>query len=116
MNLCLRSVYRGSLAVWVMALLIPWVSSTQRLNAGDWPQFLGPERNGVATGETLAETYPKEGPPKLWQKKIGQGFSSPIVCSNRVIIANRVGDEEWVECLDALSGKSIWISKSPTAY
>jgi outer membrane protein assembly factor BamB len=82
----------------------------------DWPQFLGPNRNGAAEGESIAGTFPKEGPAKLWQKKVGQGFSSPIVVSNRLVICDRVGGEELVECLDGATGKPIWSLKSPTTY
>src|SRR5580765_3091098 len=47
--------------------------------ASDWPQFLGPTRNGVYAGTDLAESWPKEGPPVVWRKKVGQGFSGPAV-------------------------------------
>ncbi len=46
-------------------------------HAEDWPQFLGPNRNGAAVGDLIAKTFPKEGPAKVWQKKVGQGFQQP---------------------------------------
>src|SRR5207247_10563223 len=49
------------------------------LRAGDWPQFLGPTRNGVAAETNLSVSWPKEGPPIVWQQKVGQGFSGPAV-------------------------------------
>ena len=50
-----------------------------RFWAADWPQFLGPTRNGVYAGTDLAKTWPTEGPPVVWQKKVGAGFSGPAV-------------------------------------
>ena len=37
------------------------------LQAADWPQFLGPARNGVYVGTNLADSWPKEGPPVVWR-------------------------------------------------
>lgn len=116
MNVRSQSVYRGSLAARLMALLIPFVSLFNRVDGHDWPQFLGPDRNGASEGESITKSFPKEGPIKLWQKKVGQGFSSPIVVSNRVIICDRVDSDELVECLESLTGKAIWTLKSPTTY
>jgi outer membrane protein assembly factor BamB len=82
----------------------------------DWPQFLGPTRNGVYLGSELAATWPKEGPPQLWQKNVGQGFSGPVVASGKLILFHRLDDKETVECLDAKTGKANWSFDYPTAY
>ena len=60
------------------------------LRAEDWPQFLGPHRNGAITETNLASTWPKEGPPVLWQRKAGEGFSGPVVSGNRLIFFHRI--------------------------
>lgn len=86
------------------------------LLASDWPQFLGPTRNGVYPGNDLAESWPKDGPPVLWQRSIGQGFSGPAVADHKLALFHRVGDKETVECLDAKNGKSLWKFDYPTAY
>lgn len=57
-----------------------------------WPQWRGPERNGVAArSPALATSWPKEGPPCLW--KIDEipsggegGYGSPVVAGNRVYL------------------------------
>ena len=87
-----------------------------QLRATDWPQFLGPTRNGVYPGNDLAETWPAEGPPVVWRKSIGQGFSSPVVAHQKLILFHRVNDRETVECLDAKTGKQLWLFDYPTAY
>jgi outer membrane protein assembly factor BamB len=86
------------------------------LAAADWPQFLGPTRNGVYAGPPLAETWPAGGPRVVWRKKVGQGFSGPVVVGNRVILFQRVGAEEVVEALDTGTGASQWRYAYPTAY
>jgi outer membrane protein assembly factor BamB len=84
--------------------------------ATDWPQFLGPNRNGVYTGSDLSAAWPKDGPPVLWQRKIGAGFSGPAVASGKLILFHRLDDKETVECLDAITGKPFWTFDYPTAY
>ncbi|MFT5492116.1 MAG: outer membrane protein assembly factor BamB [Limisphaerales bacterium] len=85
-------------------------------NAADWPQFLGPERNGKTTGEGLAVAWPKEGPPVVWQKKAGQGFAGPVVKGGHVILFHRLGDMEVIERLNAADGKQEWTYDYPSVY
>ena len=85
-------------------------------HAHDWPQLLGPARNGVYSGTNLLSTWPKEGPRVLWRKDVGQGFSGPVSASNRVVLFHRIEDKERVECFDAHSGKQLWAFDYPTAY
>ena len=72
--------------------------------AGDWPQILGPHRNGEASDEKLSNTWPKDGPKLLWRYSIGSGFAGPAVVGNRVVVFHRVADQERVEALDASTG------------
>jgi outer membrane protein assembly factor BamB len=83
--------------------------------AVDWPQFLGPSRNGTYDGP-LANSWPAAGPRVVWRKPVGQGFSGPAVVQNRVILFHRVGDREVVESLDARTGNSQWQYGYPTTY
>ena len=45
------------------------------VSGADWPQFLGPNRNGTTTETNLVPGWPREGPPVVWQRKVGEGFS-----------------------------------------
>jgi outer membrane protein assembly factor BamB len=86
------------------------------LAAGDWPQFLGPARNGVSAETDLAAAWPKQGPPLVWEREVGEGYSGPAVAGDRLVLFHRVGDEEVIECLDAATGKRKWQYAYPTSY
>jgi outer membrane protein assembly factor BamB len=83
--------------------------------AGDWPQLLGPSRNGV-TDEKVTTQFPANGPTIVWQRDVGAGFSGPVVAKERVYLFHRVKDQETLECMDAATGKSVWSQGYPTAY
>src|SRR5262245_56565155 len=65
------------------------LSVTLSCFAHDWPQILGPQRNGTYDGLDLAESWPKEGPPIVWQKELGHGFSGPVVAAGKVLVFHR---------------------------
>src|SRR2546423_15319768 len=60
--------------------------------AEDWPQFLGPRRNGTYSGTNIAKAWPQAGPPIRWQHKIGAGFSGPVVQQARLVLFHRIDD------------------------
>ena len=84
--------------------------------AGDWPQILGPSRNGQASGETLDPVKFKKSPVVNWTYKLGAGFAGPAVVGDRVIIFHRLGDQQRVECLSAATGKPQWQANFPASY
>ena len=84
------------------------VSVLTTLLANDWPQFLGPDRNGVSKETGLLEKFPESGPKLVWQKQIGTGYSAPSVRDGKLVLFHRVGDEEIVECMEAGSAKTLW--------
>jgi outer membrane protein assembly factor BamB len=101
---------------WRVLLSFGVAVTLTRASASDWPQFLGPTRNGAYSGPTLAASWPKDGPPVAWQRKVGQGFSGPAVASDKLVLFHRIDDKETVECLDARTGKALWSFDYPTAY
>ncbi len=84
--------------------------------AGDWPQFLGPTRDGVYAATDLADAWPAEGPPVVWRKNVGAGFSGVSVANHLLVLFHRLGEKEVVECLDARTGTPRWSYGYPTAY
>ena len=99
---------------WAVAAALAATVVTQAAN--DWPQYLGPSRNGIYAGPALADTWGANGPKVVWRKQVGQGFAGPAVVGNRVILFHRVGNEEVVESLDAATGNSTWRYAYPTRY
>lgn len=83
---------------------------------GDWPQILGPNRDGKADGELLAESWPAGGPKVLWKYRLGGGYGGAAVAGERVVVFHRAGANERVECLDAATGKSRWQADFPAHY
>jgi outer membrane protein assembly factor BamB len=79
--------------------------------AADWPQWLGPKRDGN-TPEKVSPWKEKEAPPVLWRTAVGNGYSSPVVADGRVFLHARSRDrdkeEEEVVALDAATGKLLW--------
>jgi outer membrane protein assembly factor BamB len=84
--------------------------------AQDWPQILGPHRNGHAEGEQLSESWPRSGPKVLWRYALGSGYAGAAVVGDRVVVFHRVGSNERVECLAAATGKSQWKADFPASY
>jgi outer membrane protein assembly factor BamB len=89
---------------------------TAPLLAVDWPQFLGPDRNGIYSGPELNEKWPSSGPRVVWRKQIGAGLAGPVVAQNRLILFHRLDDREVVESFDARTGTAQWRHAYPTTY
>ncbi len=85
-------------------------------HSADWPQFLGPDANGTSTETGLLPSWPTNGPPMVWDKKIGAGYGAPSVRGNRLVLHHRIADEEIVECFEAATGKSLWHYGYPSHY
>jgi outer membrane protein assembly factor BamB len=108
-------VPRAGLLIGLMSLLaLP--AAQQDARAGDWPQILGPARDGRATGETLLAQWPAGGPRQVWTYKVGSGFGGPAVAGNRVVVFHRIGENERVEALDVETGRSLWKADFPALY
>ena len=87
------------------------ISST--LHADDWPQWRGPERNGISKETGLLKEWPKEGPKLLWQRKdLGSGYSTPAIVGERLYTMSNQGMEnESVQAISAKDGKELWAAR-----
>lgn len=103
--------------LFAVALGISFTRVYGKEDAGeDWPQFLGPRRNGTSAETGLLEKFSSNGPLIVWSKKIGIGYSAPSVRGNQLVVHHRAGDQEIVECLEADTGKSVWRYGYATLY
>ena len=79
------------------------------INAQDWPQYLGPDRNSTSPQKGILRTWPQQGPEVLWTVNVGIGYGGPVIKDGKVYILDRddkVGDE--MRCFDLSSGKELW--------
>jgi outer membrane protein assembly factor BamB len=96
--------------------VLVWQVPQQGLG-GDWPQILGPSRNGTASqDETLADSWPEDGPPLVWEAQVGRGFAGAAISGGQVVLFYRTGDQEVVETRDAVRGTVTWSKQYPTEF
>ncbi len=78
--------------------------------AADWPQFRGPNRDGISTETGLLRAWPTEGPKVLWKTKVCQGYAGAAVKAGRVYVNDYDPEtkEHWVRCISLADGKDIW--------
>jgi outer membrane protein assembly factor BamB len=105
------------LAVAFILTLLPAIAAS----ADDWPQWRGPDRDGV-WHETagVMQVFPAGGLKVVWRARVGSGWSSPIVARGRVYvtdvqIVDRVASER-VLCFDQASGKPLWTHRYAAGY
>lgn len=82
----------------------------------DWPQFRGPNRDGVVPGRESLPQFPSGGPQMVWDRMVGSGFSAPAVAGERLLLFHRQGGNEVVEALRASDGSSLWKFAYGTTY
>ncbi len=76
---------------------------------GDWPQFLGPDRNATSLETGLARVWPEEGPKVQWTVPLGSGYGAPAVFDGKIYILDRVdSNQDVIRCLDLATGKEEW--------
>src|SRR5436305_8578891 len=76
----------------------------------DWPQWRGPNRDGVVHGVTVPAKWPKT-LKEEWKVTVGEGVASPVVVGGQVYVFTRQKDDESVLCLDVATGKEHWRSE-----
>lgn len=76
--------------------------------ASDWPNWLGPNRDGI-NSERINTNWSGKEPPILWKKDLGTGYSSFAVVGNRCVTLGRKGNKDAVYCLETESGDELWV-------
>src|SRR5689334_3595077 len=70
----------------LLSLLIPQAIA----RADDWPQWLGPKRDGIWREQGILEQFPNDGPKVRWRAAVGAGYAGPAVAGGRVFVIDRV--------------------------
>jgi outer membrane protein assembly factor BamB len=101
-------LFMTRLAAFAVSLL-----AASTLAAADWPQFRGPNRNGITSEKGLLAKWPDGGPKLAWKyTKAGLGFSSFAIRDGKLYTLGTKGDDEIVLALDAdKGGEALWTAK-----
>ncbi|MDA1014304.1 MAG: PQQ-binding-like beta-propeller repeat protein [Planctomycetota bacterium] len=86
------------------------------VTAADWPQFLGPTRNGISTETGLIKTWPTDGPPEVWRQVGGGGMSGVAIADGQAITLVQRDDKQLAVALDAQTGKTKWETELAPFY
>ena len=85
-------------------------------DAADWPQFLGPNRNGISTETGLLDTFPAAGPKVVWRVPGGVGMSGLAVRRDRLVTMVQRAGKQFVVAIRTGSGKRLWAVAVAPAY
>jgi outer membrane protein assembly factor BamB len=83
-------------------------------SADDWPQWRGPNRDGISQETGWLDQFPPQGPVIAWNANVGLGFSSIVVGNARAYTAGHANGVDTVFCFDAVTGKEIWKQSYPS--
>ena len=76
--------------------------------ADDWPQWRGPQQDGISRETGLLAPWPEKGPPELWRVPLGNGFSAVSVVGSRAFTLFGSNDGEFAAAFNVADGKPIW--------
>jgi outer membrane protein assembly factor BamB len=97
------------------ALFLPPADASDQKRPA-WPEFLGPERNGISRETGLNLNWEATPPKVLWKVPLGSGYGSFAVVGDRLFTMARRGQRDFVLCLDAGSGKEVWAHDAAPTY
>ncbi len=111
----------------VLLVVVAWALSSLDLRAQNsflpegvddvgWPSVRGRDHNGHSPEARLAERWPEAGPPVLWVKELGQGYSAFVAHGRRVFTQTQSLAGQYVVCLDADTGRIIWEHRYDLPY
>jgi outer membrane protein assembly factor BamB len=88
----------------------------KRKTGSDWPVFLGPTGDGVSSEKGIVRPWPEQGPRVVWEKKVGSGYSMPVVSRGRLFLFDRVGNRARLRCWKSETAEELWTFEYPTEY
>ncbi len=81
---------------------------TSELKQTSWPQLRGPTFDSISAETGLADSWPEGGPPLVWTRELGQGYSSFAAVGNCVFTQTQNLYQQSIVCLDAETGDTVW--------
>lgn len=102
--------HRWARALLGFAFFATGVASPTRAAAADWPQFRGPNRDGISTETGLLRAWPAGGPKLAWSMPVGQGYAAAAIHGGKVYFNDydESASEYLIRCLKLDDGKELW--------
>lgn len=105
-----------TLALATVALLLS-VHSAMAQSAANWPQWRGPNRDGISKETGLLKQWPTDGPPLVWKATgAGNGYSSFSIANGKLYTMGLRGDREFVIAFDLATGKEVWATPNGSGF
>jgi outer membrane protein assembly factor BamB len=84
--------------------------------AADWPSYRGPNLDGIVPGETIRSAWPSGGPPIVWNRYLGQGYSSITIVNGRGYTLYQSAFQQHLLCFDIRGGETLWETSFGPTY
>jgi outer membrane protein assembly factor BamB len=112
------TIFRSAVGLVITALLVSaGAVRVSNRTPEDWPQWRGPNRDGVSTEKGLLKSWPEGGPPLAWKASgAGAGYSSFAIADGRLFTMGARGDTEYVIAFDTGTGKRLWETPNGQRY
>jgi hypothetical protein len=82
----------------------------------DWPHLRGGNYDGVSAEAGLAESWSANGPPRLWERELGQGYSGFVLAGGKLYTQRQALAGQFVVCLDPADGQVLWETRYDWAW
>ena len=110
-----RSLHRALLIAACAATVVTVLGDS--VQAADWPQWRGPERDGRSPDRGLLKEWPEGGPPMIWRTSgLGGGYSSVAVVGERIYTMGDLGDAQYAIAVSRKDGSHLWKTKIGPAW
>jgi outer membrane protein assembly factor BamB len=97
--------------------LLALASQAMAQTAALWPQWRGPNRDGISKETGLLKQWPADGPPLIWKATgAGRGYSSFSISDGKLFTMGLRGDREYVIAFDLATGKEAWATPHGSAF
>jgi outer membrane protein assembly factor BamB len=84
--------------------------------AADFPEYRGPNRDGVVHGPPLARDWKTTPPRQIWKQPIGGGYAAFVIAGNAAVTIEQRKDQEAVVCYDTATGRERWVHLYPALF
>lgn len=94
--------------LWCCIAFVFLLTGVANAQSQTWPQWGGPNRNFKSEARGLANTWPADGPRRIWSRDLGDGYSAIVADGSKLYTMYRRANQEVVAALEASTGKTVW--------